>query len=97
MREHEIGRVENGKLIVPTEREYKGVLVSNPTKEQLKYLRGYSDIDKEQFASVEIPEHNDATQFVDEVYFINEETNKINKRYEIRNISDIVEGDEDNE
>lgn len=83
MREHEIGKVVAGRLVTPTEREYKGVVISNPTNEQLKFLCGYSDIDKEQVFSIEIPEYDETTHTINEVYFINEETRKINKRYDI--------------
>ena len=83
MREHEIGRIENGRLVTPTEREYQSITISNPTNNQLKFLRGYSDIDKEQIASLEYPEYDETIHAVNEVYFINEETGKINKRYDV--------------
>ncbi len=83
MREHEIGRLENGRLVVPTEREYKGIVISNPTNEQLKFLRGYFDIDREQINSLSIPEFDETTHMAVDVYFMNTETNKINKRYDI--------------
>ena len=83
MREHKIGKVQNGRLITPTEREYKGIIVSNPTDVQLKILRGYVDIDTEQTASLVIPEYNEDVSYVVETYFVNEETGKINKRYDV--------------
>lgn len=91
MREHEIGRVENGSLVTPSEREYKAITISNPTNEQLKFLRGYSDIDKEQITSVKMPEYDETTHILNEEYFINEDTGKINKRYILTETFDLCE------
>ena len=95
MREHEIGKVVNNRLVTPTDREYKGVVVANPTNAQLKFLRGYVDIDKEQVASAEAPEYNGTTHIVNEVYFINEETKKINKRYDIIELPTYIAEEDD--
>ena len=90
MREHNIGKVENGSLITPTEREYKGIVIANPTDSQLKFLRGYTDIDKEQIASIGVPEYDEKTQALCEVYFVNEETGKINKRYDVIELAELT-------
>ena len=39
-----LGKLVNGVLITPTENEFKKIVVTNPTEEQLKQVMGYKDL-----------------------------------------------------
>ena len=87
MRKYEIGKVVDGLLITPTENEYKKIVLTNPTKEQMKYLLGYFDIDTEEVIAE--PEYDEATQVLFLRYYLDEETQMIKKNYDVVEISDI--------
>ena len=44
-----LGKIIDGTLVVPSKNEREKLVISNPTKEQLKFIMGYKDliIDKE--------------------------------------------------
>lgn len=39
-----LGKLINGVFITPTENEFKKIVVTNPTVEQLKQIMGYKDL-----------------------------------------------------
>lgn len=39
-----LGKLVNGVLITPSENEFKKIVVTNPTEEQLKQVMGYKDL-----------------------------------------------------
>lgn len=39
-----LAKIVNGQLIVPTENEYKKIIIVNPTESQLKSVMGYKDL-----------------------------------------------------
>ena len=39
-----LGKLVNGVFITPTENEFKKIVVTNPTVEQLKNIMGYKDV-----------------------------------------------------
>lgn len=39
-----LGKLVNGVFITPTENEFKEIVVTNPTIEQLKQVMGYKDV-----------------------------------------------------
>lgn len=39
-----LGKLVNGQLIVPTENEFKKIIIVNPTESQLKSVMGYKDL-----------------------------------------------------
>ena len=39
-----LGKIINGKLVTPTAANYKKVVITNPTDEDLKYVFGFKDL-----------------------------------------------------
>ena len=52
-----IGKLVNGVLIRPTEHERRGIIITNPSDESLKYNMGYKDLEID-----EVPEYDALTQ-----------------------------------
>lgn len=58
-----LGKIVNGALIVPSENEFKKIIITNPSIESLKFNMGYKDlvIDEE-------PNYDIETQYLVPIY-----------------------------
>ena len=58
-----LGKIMNGSLVTPSEKEREKLIVTRPTDEMLKYIRGYKDV-----TETELPEYDPETQYLEPVY-----------------------------
>lgn len=58
-----LGKIINGKLVTPTAANYKKVVITNPTDEDLKYVFGFKDLIED-----EKPEYDTETTYLNPVY-----------------------------
>ena len=58
-----LGKIINGKLVTPTAANYKKVVITNPTDDDLKYVFGFKDLIEE-----EKPEYDTETTYLNPVY-----------------------------
>lgn len=58
-----LGKIVNGELVTPSDKEKEKIIVTSPTDEMLKFIRGYKDV-----TETEPPEYNPETQYLDVIY-----------------------------
>ena len=79
-----LGKLIDGKLIIPDEMEKKKIVITNPTEECLKYNLGYKDL----FIDAE-PEYDEFTQYLHPVY--EETATEIFHHWEVKELTDTIE------
>ena len=79
-----LGKVVNGRLVIPSEAERQKIVIANPSDESLKFNLGYKD-----FMIDEKPTYDKATQMLKPVF---EETETIiTQHWEVVDISTEVQ------
>lgn len=78
-----LGKLINGELVTPSDKEREKIVITSPTDEMLKFIRGYKDV-----TEAEPPEYDPETQYLDVVY--TETDTGINVSYEVKEM-DVVE------
>lgn len=58
-----LGKLINGELITPSDKEKEKLVVTSPTDEILKFIRGYKDVTEQ-----EQPEYDPETQYLETIY-----------------------------
>ena len=82
-----LGKLVNGELITPSDKEKEKIVITRPTDDMLKYIRGYKDV-----TETEPPEHDEETQYLEAVY--TETDTAINVSYEVKEMETEVQTDE---
>lgn len=72
-----LGKLINGNLVTPSDKEKEKIIVTSPTDEMLKYIRGYKDV-----TETEPPEYDPETQYLDMTY--SETDTAISVSYEVK-------------
>lgn len=58
-----LGKLINGELVTPSDKEKEKIVITSPTDEMLKFIRGYKDVTEQ-----EQPEYDPETQYLDVTY-----------------------------
>ena len=58
-----LGKLINGELVSPSDKEKEKIVITSPTDEMLKYIRGYKDV-----TDTELPEYDPETQYLETIY-----------------------------
>lgn len=58
-----LGKLINGELVTPSDKEKEKIVITSPTDEMLKYIRGYKDV-----TDTEQPEYDPETQYLETIY-----------------------------
>ena len=82
-----LGKLVNGELITPSDKEKEKIVITRPTDDMLKYIRGYKDV-----TETEPPEYDEETQYLETVY--TETDTAINVSYEVKEMETEVQTDE---
>lgn len=82
-----LGKLVNGELITPSDKEKEKIVITRPTDDMLKYIRGYKDV-----TETEPPEYDEETQYLETVY--TETDIAINVSYEVKEMETEVQTDE---
>ena len=72
-----LGKLVNGELITPSDKEKEKIVITRPTDDMLKYIRGYKDV-----TETEPPEYDEETQYLEAVY--TETDTAVNVSYEVK-------------
>ena len=72
-----LGKLINGELVTPSDKEKEKIVITSPTDEMLKYIRGYKDV-----TETEPPEYDLETQYLETIY--TETETAISVSYEIK-------------
>lgn len=72
-----LGKLIEGKLITPSDKEKEKIVITSPTDEMLKYIRGYKDV-----TEAEPPEYDPETQYLETSY--TETDTAISVSYEVK-------------
>ena len=72
-----LGKLINGNLVTPSDKEKEKIIVTSPTDEMLKFIRGYKDV-----TEAEPPEYDPETQYLDMTY--SETDTGITVSYEVK-------------
>ena len=72
-----LGKLIEGKLVTPSDKEKEKVVITSPTDEMLKYIRGYKDV-----TETEPPEYDPETQYLETIY--TETDTAISVSYEVK-------------
>lgn len=82
-----LGKLVNGELITPSDKEKEKIVITSPTDEMLKYIRGYKDV-----TETEPPEYDPETQYLETIY--TETETGITVSYEVKEMETEVQTDE---
>lgn len=82
-----LGKLVNGELITPSDKEKEKIVITRPTDDMLKYIRGYKDV-----TETEPPEYDEETQYLEAVY--TETDTAVNVSYEVKEMETEVQTDE---
>ena len=58
-----LGKLINGELVTPSDKEMEKIVITSPTEEMQKYIRGYKDV-----TDTEPPEYDPETQYLETIY-----------------------------
>lgn len=58
-----LGKLINGELVTPSDKEKEKIVITSPTDEMLKYILGYKDV-----TDTEPPEYDPETQYLETIY-----------------------------
>ena len=58
-----LGKLINGELVTPSDKEMEKIVITSPTDEMLKYILGYKDV-----TDTEPPEYDPETQYLETIY-----------------------------
>ena len=72
-----LGKLINGNLVTPSDKEKEKIIVTSPTDEMLKFIRGYKDV-----TETEPPEYDPETQYLKTIYI--ETDTGITVSYEVK-------------
>ncbi len=72
-----LGKLINGELVTPSDKEREKIVITSPTEAILKYIRGYKDVTEQ-----EQPEYDPETQYLDVIY--TETDTAISVSYEVK-------------
>ena len=82
-----LGKLIEGKLVTPSDKEKEKIVITSPTDEMLKYIRGYKDVTEQ-----EQPEYDPETQYLEKIY--TETDTAISVSYEVKEMEMEVQTDE---
>ena len=83
-----VAKIINGNIITPSKQERKSIIITNPTDDVLKAVRGYKDID---WGTQ--PEYDPETQYLR--HTITETDDSIIVEWTVENILEFVEENEE--